>query len=211
MKKTEINKVSENRNLLNILTPIGGIEYKVNRVRIGDYFGKIYTIIKYPSKVDIGWLSKITNIPNTICSLNFEPTDNGLLIQNISKGIKQNEAVLDTIKDEIMRQRTEREIEDGQELVTRIDQNGEVVGYMTIIIMVISENEEDLLKRCKRVESKAMGMQMKIRCLANLVNNAFKSIAPFFRVDKKIKKVAQRNVPFSTFIRGITFCKQWIQ
>ncbi|MDO5556667.1 MAG: ATP-binding protein [Clostridia bacterium] len=205
MKKIEMRRIEENKSLLNILTPIGGIEYKVNRVRIGDYFAKIYTAIQYPNKVDIGWLSKITNIPNTICSLNFEPTDNGILIQNISKGISQNEKEMDSIRDEILRQRTERELEDARELITRIDQNGEVVGYMTVIVMVISEDEEDLLKRCKRVESKLMGMQMKIRSLANLVKNAFKSIAPFFRVDKDIKKIANRNAPFSSFIGGLPF------
>lgn len=205
MKKTEIKKIDENKSLLNILTPLGGIEYKVNKIRIGDYFAKIYTIIQFPNKVDIGWLSKITNIPNTICSLNFEPTDNTVLIQNISKGIKQNESEIDSIRDEILRQRTERELEDARELVTRIDQNGEIIGYMTIIIMVISEDEEDLLKRCKRIESKLTGMQMKVRSLANLVKNAFKAIAPFFRLDKVIKKVAHRNAPFSTFIGGLPF------
>lgn len=205
MKKTEMKGIVANRNLLNILTPISGIEYKTNRVLIGDYYAKIYTIIRYPQEVDIGWLSKITNIPNTICSLNFSPTDNGLLIQNISKGIRQNEAVLDGLTDEILRQRTEREIEDGQELIKRIDQNGEVVGYMTILIMVIAESEEELIKRCKRVESKLTGMQMKIRSLANLVKNAFRSIAPFFKLDDKIRKIANRNVPLSTFIGGLPF------
>lgn len=204
MKKTEINGISVNRNLLNILTPIG-IEYKTNRVIIGDYFAKIYTIIRYPQEVDIGWLSKITNIPNTICSLNFSPTDNGLLIQNISKGIRQNEAVLDSLTDEILRQRTEREIEDGQELIKRIDQDGEKVGYMTILIMVVAESEEELIKRCKSVESKLTSMQMKIRSLANLTKDAFRSIAPFFKLDDKIKRIADRNVPLSTFVGGLPF------
>lgn len=100
-----------------------GIEYKTNRVRIGDNFAKIYTVMRYPQSVGVGWLSKISNIPNTISSYSFEPTDNMMLIQNISKGIRQNEAILDSITDAIQRQRTEREIEDGEELIKRIDQN----------------------------------------------------------------------------------------
>ena len=64
-------------------------------MRIGETYAKVYTIIKYPQSVRIGWLSKITNIPNTICSLNFSPTDNTLLIQNISKGIRQNEQMVE--------------------------------------------------------------------------------------------------------------------
>ena len=52
-------------------------------MRIGDTFAKIYTIVKYPQNVSIGWLSKITNIPNTISTQIFQPTDNTLLLENI--------------------------------------------------------------------------------------------------------------------------------
>ena len=104
-----------------------------------------------------------------------------------------------------MRQRTEKEIEDGQELIRRIDQDGEVVGYMTILIMVIAESEEELQRRCKKIEGKLMGMQMKIRNLANLVRNAFNSITPFNILDDKIRKIANRNVPLSTFVGGLPF------
>lgn len=71
MKKTDLKTVRENKILLNILTPISGIEYKTNRMRIGDTFAKIYTIVKYPQNVSIGWLSKITNIPDTISTQIF--------------------------------------------------------------------------------------------------------------------------------------------
>ena len=87
--------------------------------------------------------------------------------------------MVENLKDEILRQRTEKEIEDGQELIKKIDQDGEIVGYMTILIMVIAEDEEELQKRCKKVENSIMGMQMKIRNLANLVRESFKSITPF--------------------------------
>lgn len=119
-------------------------------MRIGDTFAKIYTIVKYPQNVSIGWLSKITNIPNTISTQIFEPTDNTLLLENISKGIKQNEALLNTINDAVERQRVEREITSAEELIKKIDNDGETVGYMTIIIMVIAETEEELSKRCKK-------------------------------------------------------------
>ena len=76
---------------------------------------------------------------------------------------------------------------------------------MTILIMVIAESEEELQKNCKKVESRMMGMQMKIRNLANLVRNAFKSITPFNILDDNIRKIANRNVPLSTFVGGMHF------
>lgn len=113
--------------------------------------------------------------------------------------------MVENLKDEILRQRTEKEIEDGQELIKKIDQDGEIVGYMTILIMVIAEDEEELQKRCKKVENSIMGMQMKIRNLANLVRESFKSITPFNILNEKIRKIANRNVPLSTFVGGLPF------
>ena len=85
MKKIEMKAIQTNQSLLNIITPITGIEYKQNKMRIGDNYAKIYTIIKYPKNVKVGWLSKIANIPNTISMQLFEPSDNTLLIENMSK------------------------------------------------------------------------------------------------------------------------------
>ena len=138
MNKKEIEQILENKTLLNILTPIGGIEYKKNYIRIGDYYGRVYVVTKYPQKVKVGWLEDIANIPNTICCLNISPTDKESLMNNISRGIRQNEAQIDSITDEIQRQRTEREIIDGQDLIKKIDMNGETVVYVTIAIMVIA-------------------------------------------------------------------------
>ena len=81
---------------------------------------------------------------------------------------------------------------------------------MTIVIMVIAETEEELAKRCKKVETRISSMQMKIRCLASLVKNAFKCVVPFFSSDKKIKNIAKRNVPLSTFIGGLPFASSRI-
>ena len=109
MKKKEIDGIMENKTLLNILSPIGGIEYKKNYIRVGDYLGRVYVITKYPQKVRVGWLENIANIPNTVCCLNISPTEKDTLMQNISRGIKQNESQYEGTTDEILRQRTEEE------------------------------------------------------------------------------------------------------
>lgn len=54
-----------------------------------DNFAKIYTIVKYLKNVKVRWLSKLSNIPNTISLQIFEPSDNTLLIKDMSKGIRR--------------------------------------------------------------------------------------------------------------------------
>lgn len=205
MKKREIEQVLENKTLLNILTPIGGIEYKKNYIRVGDYYGRVYAITKYPQNVKIGWLENIANIPNTVCCLNISPTEKDTLMTNISRGIRQNEAQLDSITDEIQRQRTEREIQDAQDLITKIDMNGETVVYVTIVIMVIAEDEEELKQRSKAVLTRLTSMQMKGRLLTNLSRNSMKLMSPFSITDKVIKSIADRNMLESTWIGGLPF------
>ena len=85
MKKKEIDAIKQNKNLLNIITPITGLEYKQNKMRLGDSYCKIYTILKYPKNVNYGWLAKISNIPNTISTQIFEPSENTQLIEKISR------------------------------------------------------------------------------------------------------------------------------
>ena len=205
MKKKEIDGIMENQTLLNILSPIGGIEYKKNYFRVGDYLGRVYAIAKYPQKVRVGWLESIANIPNTVCSLNISPTEKDTLMQNISKGIRQNEIQYDSIKDEILRQRTEREINDARELIEKIDMNGETVVYVTISIMVIAEDMEELKQRSKAVLTKLATMQMKGRLLTNLSRNSFKLMSPFSITDPVIKEIADRNMLESSWIGGLPF------
>lgn len=76
---------------------------------------------------------------------------------------------------------------------------------MTLMIMVVAEDEETLNKRCKRVESIICGMQLKMRSLANLLRQSFQTIAPFSTINNTIKKIARRNILMSDFIGGFPF------
>ena len=68
-KKEKIQEQKEKNNaLLNVITPMG-ISFTKNGLSIGENYGKIYGIIRYPQKVEMEWLSKITNIPSSIVSI----------------------------------------------------------------------------------------------------------------------------------------------
>lgn len=100
-----------------------------------DNFAKIYTIVKYLKNVKVRWLSKLSNIPNTISLQIFEPSDNTLLIKDMSKGIRQWEMIYNTAKDVLVRKRELREIDDWQDILDKAEIKGDTVGYMTIIYL----------------------------------------------------------------------------
>ena len=99
-KKEETLPVNE--ALLNVITPMG-LEIKRNSLVIGENMGKVYGAVRYPQKVEMGWLSKITNIPSTIVSVGITPIDNSTLISALSKSIVQQRGAADSAKDPLTR------------------------------------------------------------------------------------------------------------
>jgi hypothetical protein len=203
-KKTTTDFVPVNQALLNIVTPMG-LEIKRNSLVIGENTGRVYGVVKYPQKVDMGWLSKITNIPSTIVSIGFKPIDNSTLITAISKSIVHNRASADGAKDPLTRQRAEKAAEDGDKIMLQIDQNGETVGLMSISVMPIARDDKTFTKVTRRVDSVLGVMKCRGRALASLQKEGLQTISPTFPTSGKIENIIQRIVPMSTFVGGFPF------
>lgn len=203
-KKYDTLPIEANEAILNIITPMG-LEFKRNSMYAGENIGKLYGIIKYPPEVNIGWLSKINNIPGTIVCQTFTPTDNSELIQNISSTIRQKTGEAESARDPLVRQRAMKAVEQGENIMKQIDQNGETVGYVSNIIMVTSSDEEQFQQRCRQAETTIASVKCKARGLANLQKNAYKAISPYHVPDDKIENVCKKLMPISTYAGGFPF------
>jgi len=204
VKKTNENALGVNNSLLNIITPIG-LELKRNSLIIGENTGRIYGIVKYPQKVDYGWLAKITNIPGTVVGITFIPIDNGEFISGLSRSVIQHRSAAETAKDPLMRQRAERAAMDGEKIMLQIDSEGETVGTIIISIMAIAREDSGFQKICRKTESIIATSKAKLRIMANLQEQAFKSIAPYYTLDESIGEVLKRVIPMSSFVGGFPF------
>ena len=204
MKKQSSEQYPINPALLNIVTPIG-LAFKRAKLFIGEFSGKIYGVIKYPPKVGTGWLSKISNMASTIISQTFFPADNALLVESLSKSIMQNRSIAESARDPLQQTRAEKGIQDGEHVLTQIDQNGEAVGYMTNLVMPIDNDDSRFRTLCKRVEGAFAAIRCKIRPLPHLQKEAFKMLSPYHPPIEDIIDITERLVPLSTFIGGFPF------
>ncbi|MGV8147312.1 MAG: VirB4 family type IV secretion system protein [Alkaliphilus sp.] len=204
MKTLQTQHPNTNNSLLNIITPIG-LEIKRNSLIIGENTGRIYGIVKYPQKVDYGWLSKITNIPGTVVGITFIPIDNGEFVAGLSRSVIQDRVLAETAKDPLSQQRAERAAIDGEKIMLRIDQQGETVGTIIISIMAMARDEITLNKICRKVESTIAVNKSKARIMANLQEQAFKSISPYHTIDESVEEVLKRIIPMSSYIGGFPF------
>ena len=201
MKKQETNY-----KLIDLITPVGGLTFERNKIYFGSRYCKVYTIVHYPTNIELKWLGNLVSNTGAIFSINIEPTDNAELIDSLDSRIRDASGLMQISKNESSRQMREQEIKEASEIINRMIQNNEVVSYLTIYILVSAEEKEDLKAKCKEVESEVQHQKLKIRSLTNyLQKSGFKAVAPFFTIQADLSKKFKRNILTSSFTGGFLF------
>ncbi len=202
-KKQEI-QIPVNTALQANITPIG-IEFSRNNILLGENYCRIYGIINYPSEAEYGWCAKLTNIPGTIVSINYEPTDNGALMSVMNKNININRGLAASAKDSLERQRRNKAADNMEYAIEQMDQYNEKMGEFNMTVMVLSRSEEDFRERCTRVESICNSMNCRIRILSNVQKEGYQQIAPTYAQNKTISEMTRRVLPIRAFVGGFPF------
>lgn len=201
-KKEDISTVDE--ALAAAITPIG-IDFERNTFRLGENYCRIYCVIKYPNEVNVGWLSKITNIAGTTVSVSYKPIDNGLFVNAMSKASSDNSSQSETTKDALQRSRYIKTAADAEKIMKQIDQNQETAGAFVVEIMVISREKEDFIEKCAKVESTANAIGCRVRILSCLQKEAFMHLSPTYPLQAKVQEIAERPFLLSTFTGGYPY------
>lgn len=199
--KSNSEEYGVNSSILNIITP-SGVEIQKTSSIISDNHAKAMVLTNYPSNPDYGWLSNITNIENTTAEINFRPTDPGELILRCNEQIREYTNDIGLERDESVKQNKERAINDIREMIKRINEEGEIVGYLTILLLIKANSEKQLSDRMKKVYSVASSEGFSIRNLTFFQKEAIEAIAPFGLPNEKFTDIGERNMPLSTFLGG---------
>lgn len=203
MKKHKEKQIL-NKALLSLITPIG-LEIKRNGLIIGENLAKIYGIVKYPQKVDYGWLGRLTNISGTVASITYNPVDSSDFINSVSSSIIRNRNDAVNHKDPVMQQRAERAATDGDKIIKSIDGNNQSVGAISLSLMPLAREDKAFKKICRRTESAIASSSCKGRVMANLQEQAFKNLSPYYIKNNSINDILQRVMPMSSFIGDYHF------
>ncbi len=199
----------KNENLITALTPLSGLEYKNGFIRIGDMYAKVGVITDYPNVLPIGINSKYNKVPFSYTTHIFIPENTGLFIKGITKGIKQAEMRAYETNNANIEIYYKNEANSGRELIEKL-QDIDSIGYMINISMIFGETIEEVKTRYKRFETLIDGMQMRFRSMSYLSRETFKSLAPFYTINKEIENTFKRNILFSDFCKTFPFSGNFI-
>lgn len=182
------------------------MKFDRNKLYIGDRFAKIFTIVHYPSRIDLGWMAKLTENTGAIFSINIEPTDNTELIESLDARIRDATSLSKIAKNESIKQMREAEAQEASDIINRMINNNEVVSYLTIYICIFAQEEKELNNKCKEVEREVQKLKLKMRPITNfLLKSGYKAVAPFFTIQEDLTEYFKRNILTSSFTGGFLF------
>lgn len=210
MKKVEIEQIPINNDLLNLITP-QGIVLKYNKVQLGEITSKLQYVAGYPSTVNLGWLSNLKDIPNTIVSLTVTPIEDvQAYVDGVSKGITALRNTLNSTQNEAIRQMCEFKIASAERIIKDITVDNIPYINLSIIFKTNGETDQDFQNNVKLIKNRVAGMGLKARVPAYLQKEALKQSAPYDTSYKEITDISNKTMSLNALFSGLPFSRKWI-
>jgi type IV secretory pathway VirB4 component len=198
------DNVSVLTGLVDMISP-QALEFNAKQVVFNDQLARILVIAGYPPKVNAAWLSRIAGMPGVVCSVHVEPTDPTNLIMSLNKAIGEYAGRLEMGGNALTMQRTEQALKDAEELMRKIDQEQQQVFYVTVILMVLAPNQQELDRRTRQVEAALAASGMRGRVLIFRQEEGLKAAGPFCTLPDEVKEAGARNMPAETVAASFPF------
>ncbi|KAA5806915.1 VirB4 family type IV secretion system protein [Thermoanaerobacterium thermosaccharolyticum] len=201
MRKKEANVLT---GLIDMISP-QALEFSGKQIVFNDQFARIMIITGYPPKVNAAWLSKIAAIPGVVCSIHVETTDPTNLILSLNKAIGEYSGRLEMGGNALTMQRTEQSLKDAEELMRKIDQEQQQVFYVTVVLMVLANDQQSLDRKARQVESTLAASGMRGRILVFRQEEGLKAAGPWCMLNDDVKDAGGRNMPAETVAASFPF------
>lgn len=194
-----------NLALLNLLAP-DVLRFHPRAIELGSQWLRIYAILRYPPRVDAGWLAHAANLEGVYCSLHAEPTDPTQLSLSLSRTITQMTGQLSAQHlNPLMRQRYEQQIQDAETLLRKIDTEQQSLFVTGVFLMVIAPDEKTGIQRSKRLEATLAAQGMRVRLLSYRQHEALRTAGPWRLWDSALQGAAPFQVPAETLAAAFPF------
>lgn len=202
-KKKEFDEIDPRmKAILDTVAPIS-VEFNQNSFKFGDKIVRAYAITQYTEHPKFGWAADITGIPNTIVSMLYTPTSSAELMQALSRTLNVMKGTVESTKNYIEKQRTERGIENAEDTIKRLDRTGESVGRFSFIVLAFGTNRDEFQKTCSRVESKISALNLRVKILSNLQKEGFMSAFPTYIPHPDVLRCSEKIITQSAMEFGM--------
>lgn len=141
--------------LRDVIAP-SSFEIQSNYIKIGRRYARTYFVYAYPRTLFTGWLSPIINLDEVVdVSLNIEPVESQVVLENLKKKVGQLEAsnTINQEKGKVRDPQLEAQISDAEELRDKLQVGEDRFFRFGLYLTVYGKDEKDLEEVGRKVES----------------------------------------------------------
>lgn len=191
-----------NGDLLNLITPIGGLSFGISNVTAGSVTGRIYGAMRFPTELDYGWAVELMNGSDCVTCMTYQPGDVGLLGDALSRSIPRNAVDASAETDARRRKRLERKAQDADKLIEDLDFKSAAIGHFSLLVMPYTGNETLLDDVCRGVVGRYAKKRIKLKVLGSLQKEAYRHLSPYHVDQPAVNGIVQRLLPLETLTGG---------
>lgn len=188
-------------DLIDLITPVGGLFFGVSRTTVGPVTGRIYGAVKYPSELDYGWCIDLMNASDCVTSFTYTPGSVSVLGDALSRSIKRNNTEALSESDIRRKKRFERQAVDADRLIDELDAKSAAIGHVSWLVMPFTD-KEDLEDVCHQVVSRYGRKRIKLKSLGSLQKEAYRQLSPYHVPQAHIDSIIQHIMPLKTLLGG---------
>jgi len=199
-------EISPDVDLLNEITPIGGIIIKNNQLIIGSAVARVYGVAGYPRELTSGWATDIMNNTEAVTGITFNPGNPHLLAEALARSIKSAAGEAMSAKNVRESKNFARQAGDADAMLDELDANHELIGTVSIITMPFSSGDEGLEEVCKRTTAIFQSHRIRLKVLGQLQREGFQCITPYHEPPRIVDQAFSRLMPLYTLSGGSPMC-----
>lgn len=155
MAKKEKNRSNVSLELYKEIQPLGGITFNDESViKTGDGYEQCLHVMRYPAEIDNFWLSNVTNIENTVVTIDISNEDINEVKKNINRSMKEQNSRYRASNDYISQSDAEQKFNDMKEMIDEINAMKEVMKSVDTRIFISDRSWLQLDEKSKNLRDK---------------------------------------------------------
>lgn len=173
--------------LLSRVQPQGGINFAKDDkfISTGDGYIACLHVYDYPIDIDLHWLANITNIPNTITTIDISTDNVEEVKRNINKSLREQKVRFQSASDYQEQYDAQHRYQELEEIYNEIASMGEVMKILQARIFVAAKTWKDLDEAVKNISIQLESNNFKAAIFLNEQKNEWKSLYQSYTLQQK--------------------------
>ncbi len=193
--------------LLHDMLAPSALAFQPHAIDIGDTPSKVLVLVNYPPRVGDAWLARLAALPGVSLSVHVQPTDPAALVKGVNASITEFASRLASGGAPILRQRNEQSLADAQSLLKKIDAEQQQVGKVTVALLVMAPDAEELGRRVRQVQAAIAAAGMRAFESSYQQESAFRAVGPWGHLPGATAKAGARHMPAETIAAMYPFVR----